>query len=124
MPVSISDRKLATLYKNLEAQRATNPNGKIGDQQILQLLAEVGDTWGSSSAKVLDGLKKPGLTRDQQVALVQKGMSANEKKDIANILDHGDVPFEPSAKAFLEAVLGRTSPNPPPPPSGNGTLQV
>src|SRR5207302_3534352 len=47
----------------------------------------------------------------------------SEKKDLANILDHGSVPFEPSAKAFIEAVLGRGS-TPPPPPTGDGNLHV
>ena len=52
-------------------------------------------------------------------------MSANEKKDIATILDQGKVPLEPSARAFLEQVIGRTTPTPPPnpptpPPATNG----
>ena len=54
MPISINDRKLATLYANFEKQKLTNPNLKIGQDQVLQLLAEVGDRWGWSSAKVLE----------------------------------------------------------------------
>jgi hypothetical protein len=103
----ISDRRLSSLYSNFEAQRRSNPSLKLGQEQVLQLLAEVGDRSGTSASRVLSELKKPGMTREQQVALVQRGMSATEKRDLGAILDAGTVPLEPSAKQFLEAVLGR-----------------
>ena len=116
MPTPISDRKLATLYASFEAQKRTNPNLKLGTDQALQILAEVGDRNGWSSSKVLGELKKPGVSRDAQIALAAKGMSAGEKKDIEAILDSGTVPLEQSAKDFLGAVIGRT---PGPTPGGD-----
>ena len=104
---TITDRKLATLYASFEAQKRTNPNLKLGTDQALQILAEVGDRSGWSSSKVLSELKKPGVSRDAQVALAAKGLSSGEKKDIEAILDSGTVPLEPSAKDFLSAVIGR-----------------
>ncbi len=121
MTLSINDRRLATLYSTFEQQKQGNASFKLGQDQVLQILSEVGDRSGWSPAKVLAELKKPGATRDQQLVLATKGMSAAEKKDIEAILDAGDVPLEPNARAFLEAVVGRTGPTPPtPPPSGNG----
>lgn len=115
MPLSIADRRLATLYATFETQKKSNPSLKLGQEQALQILAEIGDRSGWSAAKTLTELKKPGQTQAQQVAIAQKGLSSGEKKDLAQILDAGTVPLEPSAKAFLEAVLGRT-----PPPIDNG----
>ena len=95
---TISDRKLATLYASFEAQKRTNPNLKLGNEQALQILAQVGDRGGWSAAKSLTELKKPGMSRDQQIEFAKKGLSAGEKKDLATILDSGSVPLEPSAK--------------------------
>ena len=108
MPMKISDSKLANLYANYERQQQSSANFKLGRDQALEILAQVGDRWGSSTAKVLEDLKKPGLSMDAQVELAKKGMSASEKKDIETILDQGKVPLDASAKAFLEAIVGRT----------------
>ena len=116
MPI-ITDRRLATLYAAFETQKRSNPSLKLGTEQALQILAEVGDRSGWSASKALTELKKPGMTQAQQIAFAQKGLSAGEKKDLAQILDAGTVPLEASAKQFLEAVLGRTS------PGGNTTLE-
>ncbi|MDP1822958.1 MAG: C2 family cysteine protease [Archangium sp.] len=117
MPNSISDRRLSNLYSTW--QRNPQPLGK---DQALEILAQVGDSSKWSAAKLLTELKKPGMTTEQQIALATSGMSAGEKKDIATILDEGKVQLEPSAKAFLEQVIGRTGPTPPPnpPPATNG----
>ena len=111
MPISINDRRLSTLYSTWE--RNAQP---IGKDQALEILAQVGDSSKWTATKLLAELKKPGVTTEQQIALAAAGMSAGEKKDIATILDQGKVPLEPSAKAFLEQVIGRTTPTPPPPP--------
>ncbi|MBE2250341.1 MAG: hypothetical protein IAE78_12425 [Myxococcus sp.] len=117
MPIRFNDAKLGSLYTNFEAQRRTNPNLKLGQEQVLQLVALVGDgNRGWSASKVATELQKPGMSREQQIALVKGGMTANEKKDLAAILDQGSVPLDPSAKQFLEAVLDRSAPLPPPPP--------
>lgn len=117
MPISLSDSKLASLYKDLEAQRASDPNVKISGEAALKILAAVGDTNSASFTKVLAGLKKSGISRDEQVTLVKKGMTSVEKKDLATILDKGTVPVDDDTKAFFNAVLGRTTP---PDPTGRG----
>lgn len=120
MPINIGDRRLSTLYSSWE--RSSQP---IGKDQALEILAQVGDSSRWSASKLLTELKKPGMTPEKQLALAQAGLSAGEKKDIATILDQGKVPLEPSAKAFLEQVIGRSTPTPPtpppqPPPATNG----
>lgn len=107
MPIRLTDNRLASLYRTLEAQARTNPNVKIGDAQVLQLLAAVGDSRSSSFNRTLAELSRPGVSRAQQVDLVKAGMSASEKADLARILDGGTVPLEAGAKNFLEAVLDR-----------------
>lgn len=108
MPVNLTDRKLATLYRGLETQRQTNPNVKIGDQQALSILAAVGDSFQASGTRVAAELARLGGNTDAQVALTRRGLSTSERADLAKILDSGTVPLEPSARALLEAVLGRT----------------
>jgi hypothetical protein len=114
---NISDRRLSTLYSSW--QRSTQP---IGKDQALEILAQVGDSAKWSASKLLTELKKPGMTTEKQIALAAAGMSASEKRDIATILDQTKVPLDAAAKAFLEQVIGRGTPTPPPnpPPSTSG----
>ena len=107
MTMRVADRGIANLYKQLETERANNPSVKIDQKQALNILAQVGDRSGSSSAKVLEQLSRPGITPQAQIDIAKKGMSASEKKDIEKILDAGTVPLDADAKAFLEAVVGR-----------------
>lgn len=117
MPIRFNDPKLGSLYTSFETQQRANPGLKLGQEQLLQMLALVADgNRGRSGTQMAAELKKPGLTRDQQIALVKGGMSAGEKKDLAAILDQGKVPLDGPVKQFLEAVLDRSGPNPPPPP--------
>ena len=104
---AIADRKLAALYKSLETARQTDPAVKIGDQEVVKILAQVGDSSGNNAAKVLTKLTAPNLTRAQQVEIVKRGMSVSEKKDLSNILDAGTVPLTDPARNFIEAVLDR-----------------
>jgi hypothetical protein len=120
MPMKINDAGISKLYTQL----ANTPNAKLDMTQALNVLAAVGDRSGWSSGSVLKELNKPGMTQAQQVEVAKKGMSANEKKDLISILDNGTVPLEANARAFLEQVVGRSTPPPPPPPTGNGNLQV
>ena len=89
MPISIGDRRLSTLYSNWE--RTAQP---IGKDQALEILAQVGDSSKWSAVNLLAELKKPGMTTEKQIALANAGMSANEKRDIATILDQGTRWFE------------------------------
>ncbi len=123
----INDRGIAAVYTKLETEQRTNPNVKIGQAQVLDILASVGDRWFASASKVLADLQKPGIARQTQVDIVKKGMSSSEKTDLEQILDAGTVPLEVDARAFLEAVVGRAPQPPPPPPPlpvGNGSLKI
>jgi hypothetical protein len=117
MTLRIKDAQLGQLYNQFEKNQTSTIGFKIGQEQVTQMLAAVGDGWSTGSAsQVLNELKKPGLTKDAQIAIAKKGLSANEKKDIENILDNGKVPLDAVAKEFLMAVVGRGSVTPPPPP--------
>ncbi len=104
---AIRDRQIKALYAQLEAQRSSNPGLTIDDEQVTKLLGAVADSSRLSGSKALAELNKPGITREQQVDLIKKGMTASEKEDLAGILDNGSVPLSASARNFLEAVLDR-----------------
>jgi Calpain family cysteine protease len=115
MPLRLKDSLVGSLYTKFETESKSTPNYKLGQAQLLQILAAVGDksgVGGKTSASVLAELQKPGMTRDEQVKLVKSGMTAGEKKDLETILDSGTVPLDPAAKDFLNAVVGRTAPAP------------
>ncbi len=109
---NISDRRLSSLYSNW--QRSSQP---IGKEQALEILSHAGDSSRWSQVGLLAELKKPGMTTDKQIALAAAGISANEKNDIATILDSNTVPLDPAARSFLEQVIGRTPSTPPPNPN-------
>ncbi|MBS2030990.1 MAG: hypothetical protein JST54_24020 [Deltaproteobacteria bacterium] len=107
MPLKISDTQLADAYSKLQAANKKDASVKIDDTNVLQLLAAVGDSSSSKATTMLSKLSAPGMTRQQQFDLVNKGMSKTEKSDLGKILDQGDVPLTASAKNFLEALTGR-----------------
>lgn len=104
MPVKISDSQLSTIYNQM-----TKANTKVDDSNVVQILAAVADSSSKNSTKMLAALSAPGLTRQQQVDLTIKGMSATEKKDLCAILDQGTLQLSPTAKNFLECVVGRAT---------------
>ncbi|MBX5483316.1 MAG: hypothetical protein IRZ16_15960 [Myxococcaceae bacterium] len=112
MTVKLRDSRLKSLYTELQTQKKADPNLKIGDQQVLQLLAAVGDSSRSTFANTLKQISAPGVTREQQVAFIQQGLTQTEKNDLVTILDYGDVPLTPEARNFIEAVVGRAAVNP------------
>lgn len=101
MPLSLRDRQLSTIYNALEQTSGS----EIGDSNLLDVLAAVGDGNRKTAATVRQELS--GLDKPAQLALVKAGMAATEKKDLAKILDHGSVALSPQAKNFLAALLDR-----------------
>lgn len=93
--------------KKFTDQLKQSSNPKLNDENVLQLLAAVGDNYRASGTKVLAALTQPGLTRQQQFDLAKLGMTTNEKTDLATILDQSGFEMEPGAKNFLEALTGR-----------------
>jgi hypothetical protein len=106
MPVSLNDRRLASLYASLERRHARDASVTLGHDQALELLAEVADRPGRPATTLLEELRTPGLSEDQQVALVKQGLTTGERADLKAVLTKGEVPLSPAARRFLEAVVG------------------
>lgn len=89
------------------AQRIQGGQTGIDDQNVLELLAAVGDTANRTRASVLEGLQRPGISRREQFELVKGGLSAREREDIRTLLDESGFRMAPGAKNFLEALVDR-----------------
>lgn len=103
MPMRIFDGQVRAFTDKL-AQSGTP---KIDGQNVLELLAGVGDSWTQNAASVLSKLTAPGITRQQQFELAKSGLSFTEKRDLEQVLDQSGFEMDPSAKNFLEALTGR-----------------
>lgn len=116
----INDKQLRPIADRI-GQTATK---KVDDQNVLEILAAVGDRSGRTAAMALAELQKPGLSRADQLKIASDGLSKSEKKDIESLLDQSGFTFSKGAKNFLEALVGRAAletgggNTPPPPPLG------
>jgi hypothetical protein len=94
MPV-IQKPALRDLYNRLSAQ----PASKVDNAALDKIVGIVGDA---------NDAQLSGLTREQKLAVAQKGLDAQEKADITTLL--GDASFasklEPAAANFLKAIVG------------------
>jgi hypothetical protein len=115
MPMKLTDRRLATFYKTLEQAKGT-----IADNEARKILAEIGDSTSLSPAQVLAKLESNDLSDADKTALVKKGMSASEKKDLQAIVDNGTVKMTPNARTMFKDVLEQL----PPPPPVTGALTL
>lgn len=88
-------------------QLSTTGSTRVDDQNVLQLLAAVGDSWRKSSANLLTDLTRPGISRLEQFNLANAGLLSHEKADLVEILDKSGYQMDPGAKNFLEALTGR-----------------
>lgn len=104
----ISDRKLASLYEELSAKRGS-PTDALTHEQVLQLLAVVGDSVKQSSKEVLEALTAKDATRAQQVAVVQAGLTDRERDDLRVLLQAGATPLSADARALLDEIIGKQS---------------
>jgi hypothetical protein len=105
---TIRDSQVSSFYNALQAQRRTDPTAKIDGNNLVKLLAAVGDTWNQGAASLQADMSKPGVTREQQVDMARAGMSSKEKEDVIAILDQGNVPVADDVRKFLEQLVGRT----------------
>jgi len=117
----IQDKQLRPIADRV----AQSTSKRIDDALVVQILAAVADNSGVSFDKALTQLNKPGITRAEQLAIAQAGLSKTERKDIETLLDLSGFTFSQGAKNFLEALVGRAQletggggPLPPPSPSG------
>ncbi|MCC6807429.1 MAG: hypothetical protein IT381_08395 [Deltaproteobacteria bacterium] len=108
---AIKDKALAKIYTGLETQLAANPATKIDSTNVVELLATVADGGGQGGAAALVQALKAAASKQAQLDIVKKGLSAGEKKDLEAILDSGTVPVAAEWKNFFEAVVGRATLN-------------
>lgn len=102
MPMRIRDAGVRRFTNELNGG-----NKQLTDENVLKLLASVGDHNRASGVRVLNELTKPGITRREQFELAMAGLTANEKADLGTILDQSGFDMAPGAKNFLEAITGR-----------------
>lgn len=105
--VTIRDRQIRNAYTQLQQDVKTGRATEMTPENMLKVLAGAGDKWNRWEGGTLSALSAPGVTRDEQVALVKAGLDGSETKDLAAILDKGDVPMSAEVKAFFNQVLGR-----------------
>ena len=105
MPVRLSTPGLKQLYGTFESNIQKNPGQKLGRQEVLLLLAQAGSTRALSPDALLKKLSRPGITGEEQVALLKKNLSVKERADLAKVLGNGAVPLAAEAKALLSKVV-------------------
>lgn len=103
---TIRDTQLKNVFTQLQGRGG---QVRVGQQEVLRVLAAVGDRVGASQSSVLQKLRSPDLSRADQLDLVRGGMSPVEKADIENLLDGGTVSFDERSRNLLEALVGRAS---------------
>lgn len=99
----IRDKQIRAFTQNL----SQSPQPKIDDDNVLKLLAAVGDGFLRSAQGALAALTRDGITRQEQFDVAREGLSSKERKDIEQILDQSGFDMTPGAKNFLEALVGR-----------------
>ncbi|MFZ5468367.1 MAG: C2 family cysteine protease [Myxococcota bacterium] len=103
MPSRIRDSQIRSFTSDLR----NSPSPKIDDTNVLRLLAAVGDGVRWNGTRLLSELTRGGISRQEQLDLAKRGLSANERMDIADLLDQSSLEMTPGAKNFLEALVGR-----------------
>lgn len=104
MPMRIRDSQIRAFT---EATERNNPQPKLTDSAVVKLLAAVGDRWLNGADSLERKLSEPGLTRQQQFEIASRGMSGDEKADLAELLDNSGWQMDTGARNFLEALTGR-----------------
>ena len=101
----ISDKLLRPIADRVEQTTSK----RVDDSLVIEILAAVADKSGRSAAQALTQLQAPGLSRADQFAIAQAGLSNGERTDLTTLLDQSGFTFAPGAKNFLEALLGRAT---------------
>ncbi|MCB9644450.1 MAG: hypothetical protein H6728_15365 [Myxococcales bacterium] len=104
MPVGIRDKQLSQVMSQIDRQ----PAKKIDDENVLQLLASVGDRNADTSTTVLGRLTQPGISRKEQFEEAKAGLSNKERDDLTSLLGRNDLQWTPNARNFIEALVGRS----------------
>lgn len=103
MPSRIRDSQIRSFSEVHER----NNRPQLTDAKIVDLLAAVGDHPQASADQLRSDLSRPGISRREQFELASRGMDADEKADLAELLDNGGWQMDASVQNFLEALAGR-----------------
>ena len=116
---NIRDTQMRSVYNHWEHQAQQKPDFKVDGQGMVKMLVAIGDRWFQSDSSLEEALSKPHITRDEQLAIVKKGMDRREKIDLKGILDDGDVVMTDDVRRFHNQVIDRQSVDP-----GDGKLHI
>lgn len=100
--MKVRDRQLSAVIKPRADAAAP-----IDDGAALRLLAALGDRRGVAASKIQQAVSRPGIDRQQQFALVQRGLTSDERRDVSSLLERTDVQAHAPLKNFLAALIGR-----------------
>src|SRR5688500_259694 len=96
----IRDAGIRRFTENLQR----SGTAKLDGGNVMQLLAEVGDTFTKNSGQLLREMTRPGVTRREQFELARTGLDRHELADLQTVLDQSGFQMESGAKNFLEAL--------------------
>lgn len=102
----IRDAGVQRLAADFESRQAP-----ISDAEVLKLLSELADGASSATSLLVD-LSKPGVSRAEQLSLLQAGLDADELADVTTLLDESTMRLSPAARNLLEAAVGRATLDP------------
>lgn len=100
---SIRDKQINRFFNEAEFQNTKS----INDQNVLKILAAVGDINQTTSGQLLEKMQQPGISRQEQFDLAKNGLSNKERRDINTLLDNNEITLSPGAKNFLQALVGQ-----------------
>lgn len=111
MPVSLNDAAIKSAYRSLERSLG---NRSAGIDDLKKILAAVADRAGLSGTNAQTQLDN-AVSTQEMMSIVKEGLSAREKKDLANILDATGtdvLKLRADARKLLEQLVGRAPVNP------------
>ncbi|TNE45145.1 MAG: hypothetical protein EP343_28150 [Deltaproteobacteria bacterium] len=103
MPGPIKDRQLRHHVRMLDHR----PEKKIGNDNLFDFLASIGDKSGRKFMATMRALQAPGVTREDQIEIVREGMDDQEKLDVETMLSNDSISWAPEARNFMEALVGQ-----------------
>jgi Calpain family cysteine protease len=103
MPSRIRDSQI----RSFSDVHDRNNRPQLTDAKVVDLLAAVGDHPQATADQLRADLSRPGISRREQFDLASRGMDADEKADLAELLDSSGWQMDASVQNFLEALAGR-----------------
>lgn len=103
----IQNPALRSVAADLAARRRADPTATPGEA-FVRILALVGERPGKTAAQISDDLRSSALAPEAKLALVQAGLSPDEKSDLKALLEDPQVGpmFDATSANFLKALVG------------------